>query len=193
MNKFVRKNILMIAAPCVLLGLCSGVMALEKPQRIALAGSITSMDLGRGNRDSTRELNDLTGTHLNITYDYFITESLGFGVGTLKGDSSDFHFLSDLFTDTRLEYQANYFGPRFQLPLSSRSGLYLNVSILDYDFDVIDDERTVGSDDGTGYSASFGWNFTLNNGIGFKVGYELLDLGDDVDITGVEGGIAYRF
>ncbi|PCK03382.1 MAG: hypothetical protein COA42_21210 [Alteromonadaceae bacterium] len=188
-----KKTVLIFAASLGLYALSSGALAIDNPHRVGLSGGIASLDLGRGDDDATREVLDLNAVHLSVNYDYLFTKSLGLGVGYLEGDSNDFTFFISLYNDTRMEYDALYFGPRFQLPLGEVNGLYLNVNILDYNFDVIDNDQVIGSDDGTGYGASFGWNLTLRNGIGVKVGYEILNLGDDVEMKGIEAGVSYSF
>ncbi len=165
--------------------------AYDRPHHIGIEGSVSRIDM---ESDVTRErLNDYTTLHGSLNYSYFFSQTIGFGVGWLKGDSEDGVFFDDLFTDSRLDYEALLIGPRFQLPLNDVNNLYLNINILQYDYDVFDDGRSVIQDDGAGYSAALGWQSRLRFGLGFKVGYEFLQLGSDVDIQGVQAGVSYSF
>lgn len=159
-----------------------------------------SIDVGFGysnirNDDSevTSELNDVQTTHYSVSYQYKVSEYFSIGFGYLQGDSSHAVGVADIFTDSKLDYNAILFSTAVNYPVSKRNYLYLEASALEFDYDVIDDSKVVYNESGRDFSYSFGWGYKFDNGMGITAGYEKLNLGEHVDIGGFNTTINYRF
>jgi hypothetical protein len=139
------------------------------------------------------ELNDVHTTHYSIAYQYKLSEYFSIGLGYLQGDSSHAVGVADIFTDSKMDYSAILFSPAVNYPVSKRNYLYLEVSALEFAYDVIDDSKVVYNERGRDFSYSFGWGYKFDNGMGIKAGYEKLNLGEHVDIGGFHTTLNYRF
>jgi hypothetical protein len=71
--------------------------------------------------------------------------------------------------------------------------MFAEVSVLDYETRFLNKTQPTVSDQGTGVGVAVGWQYQLDNGVGFKVSVEQLQLGSDVDIESINGGLFYRF
>ncbi len=100
---------------------------------------------------------------------------------------------------TEIEYRAYSLGAKFQIPLSRRHNLYIDINGFQYDYDkemsvfAFDDSILTIDDDGTDFGISAGWRVRHDNGFGVKVGVDYLRMGSDVDIGGIGAGISYSF
>jgi len=168
------------------------VLANETLHTIGLEYSYS--EISNDSSKSTSDLDDVLTSHYKTSYQYEVTEQIFIGIGYLKGDSSHADgLLIDLFTDSKIDYNAFLISAAVNYPISKRNNLYLKVNALQYDYDVIDDKKVVYNDDGNDFGFSFGWMYNFDNGIGIKAGYETLSLGSHIDIKGFNTGISYRF
>jgi hypothetical protein len=167
-------------------------LANETPHKVGLEYSYSSID--NSSAEDTSDLNDLFTSHYAYSYEYKIAEHISLGLGYSKGDSSNAEaIIIDLFTDSKIDYSAMMISVAVNLPISKRNFLYVKVNALQYDYDIIDDNEIVYNEDGSDLSFSFGWMYEFDNGIGMKAGYEILNLGKNIDIRGFNTGISYRF
>ena len=167
-------------------------LANENPHAIGLEYSYS--DINNGSAEETSDLNDLITTHYSYSYQYQMTENFSIGLGYLKGDSSRADgFIIDLFTDSKIDYSAILFTAKANYPVSIRNSVYLKVNAIQYDYDVVDDNEVVYSEDDNDFGFSLGWEYEFDNGIGINAGYEVLNLGKHIDIKGFNIGISYRF
>ncbi len=167
-------------------------LASENPHKVGLEYSYSDID--NSSAEETSDLNDLFTSHYSYSYEYKIAEHISIGLGYLKGDSSDAEvIIIDLFTDSKIDYSAFMISAVVNFPLSARNSLYLKVNALQYDYDIIDDNAVMYNEDGSDLGFSFGWMYEFDNGIGMKAGYEVLNLGNNIDIRGFNTGISYRF
>jgi hypothetical protein len=167
------------------------VHAQESPHVVGIQVDFSAIDTE--NNDNTRELNDLTSAHYTLSYQYSINEYFSVGAGYLNGDSSSFTSIVDIFTDSKLDYNALMLSAKAQYPISKRNSLYVQINALQYDYDIIDDNKTVFSDDGSDFGFSAGWKHQYDMGIGLKIGYDVLNLGDNITINGISVEASYRF
>jgi hypothetical protein len=150
-------------------------------------------DIRNGDSEVTSELNDLITSHYSLSYLYNVSKHFSIGLGYLTGDSSHADGLLDIFTNSKIDYSAGLFSLAINYPVSKRNYLYLKTSLLDFDYDIIDDGKIVYNESGSDFSFSFGWGYEFDNGIGIKAGYEKLNLGEHVNIGGFNTTINYRF
>jgi hypothetical protein len=150
-------------------------------------------DIKNDSSEVTSELNDTITSHYSVSYQYKVSEYFSIGFGYLQGDSSHAVGVADIFTDSKIDYSATLFSSAVNYPMSKRNYLYLETSLLEFDYDVIDDSKVVYNEGGRDFSYSFGWGYTFDNGMGIKAGYEKLNLGEHVDIGGFNTTINYRF
>jgi hypothetical protein len=112
----------------------------------------------------------------------------------LKGDSSKAGgIIVDIFTDSKMDYSAIQLSAAVNYPIIAKHYLYLKVNALQYDYDIVDDNEVVYNEDGNDFGFSLGWMFKFDNGIGINAGYEVLNLGKNIDIKGFNIGLHYRF
>lgn len=175
-------------------------VANEKTHAISFEYSYATVD--NGSDEKTADLNDLFTSHIAYSYQYNITEYFSIGLGYLKGDSSktdgliiDLYTDSniDLFTDSKIDYRSILFSASANYPISKRNYLYLKVNALSYDYDIVDDNEVVFNEDGHDFGYSLGWKYKFDNGIGLNTGYEVLNLGEYIEIVGVKIGVSYYF
>ena len=167
-------------------------LASEPPHKVGLEYSYSDID--NSSAEETADLNDLFTSHYSYSYEYKIAEHISIGLGYLKGDSSKADgIILDLLTDSKIDYSAFMISAVINFPLSTRNSLYLKVNALQYDYDIIDDNEVMYNEDGSDLGFSFGWMYEFDNGIGMKAGYEVLNLGNNIDIRGFNTGISYRF
>ena len=170
----------------------TNVFANDNNHSVGLGYSYSTID--NGNSESTSELNDLVTSHLSYSYQYNFSEYIAVGLGQLNGDSSNADgILVDLFTDSKIDYSSKFISVVASYPFTTRSSEYFKVNALRYDYDIIDDNESVYQEDGNDFSYTLGLKYTLDNGFGFEAGYEILNLGDKVDISGFNAGISYNF
>ena len=170
----------------------SVALADESLHKIGLEYSYS--EISNGSDEKTSELNDLITSHYSTSYEYKVAENFAIGFGYLKGDSSNADgIIIDIFTDSKVDYNALFLSASVNYPISKRNFLYLKVNALQYDYDLIDDSTVIYDDDGNDFSYSIGWMFEYNNGFGIKAGYEVLNLGEHITIKGFNAGISYRF
>ncbi|MGL1958021.1 MAG: porin family protein [Colwellia sp.] len=151
-------------------------------------------DINNDSSEMTSDLNDLLTSHYSFSYQYKVAEHILIGLSYLKGDSSNSDgIIVDIFTDSKIDYNAILLSATANYPISKRNYLYVEVNALQYDYDVIDDDEVVYNEDGNDFGFSFGWMYQFDNGIGIKAGYEVLNLGEHIDIKGFNTGISYRF
>jgi hypothetical protein len=141
----------------------------------------------------TSELNDLITSHYSVSYQYKVSVYFSIGIGYLQGNSSHADGLLGIFTNSKIDYSAILFSPAVNYPISKRNYLYLKTSVLEFDYDIIDDGKVVYTEGARDFSFSFGWGYEFDNGMGIKAGYEKLNLGDHVVIEGFNTAINYRF
>lgn len=169
----------------------SSLFAEESPHVIGAQFDFSAIDTE--NNDNTRELNDITTAHYTLSYQYHINEYFAFGAGYLNGDSNSFTSIVDIFTDSKLDYSAFTLSVKAQYLFSKRNSFYVQLNALQYDFDIIDDSKSVFSDDGSDFGYSIGWKHQYDMGLGLKVGYDVINLGSDINISGVSVEASYRF
>lgn len=170
----------------------SVAIADESLHKIGLEYSYS--EISNGSDTETSELNDLMTSHYAYSYQYKVSEYFSVGLGYLKGDSSNASgLIIDIFTDSKIDYNALLISAAVNYPLSKRNSLYVKVNALQYDYDIIDDNTVVYNQDGNDFSFSFGWMFEFHNGLSIKAGYEKLNLGEHITIKGFNTGISYRF
>jgi long-subunit fatty acid transport protein len=178
----------------IILSFCISSIAFanEKPHAIGLEYSYS--DINNGSNEETSDLNDSITTHYSYSYQYQMAEDFSIGLGYLKGDSSRADgFLIDIFTDSKIDYSAILLSAKVNYPVSKRNSVYLKVSAIQYDYDVVDDNEVVYNEDDNDFGFSLGWGYEFDNGIGINAGYEILNLGKHIDIKGFNAGISYRF
>jgi hypothetical protein len=167
-------------------------LANESPHKVGFEYSYSDID--NASAEETSDLNDLFTSHYSYSYEYKIAKHISIGMSYLKGDSSKADgIILDLLTDSKIDYSAMMISVAVNLPISKRNFLYLKVNALQYDYDIIDDNEVVFNEDGSDLGFSFGWMYEFDNGIGMKAGYEVLNLGNNIDIRGFNTGISYRF
>jgi len=167
-------------------------LAEESPHSIGVEYSYSRIN--NGSDEKVSDLNDLITSHYATSYEYEVTEYFSVGLGYLKGDSSNAEgLIVDLFTDSKIDYRAFMISAAVNHPISKRNSLYLKVNVHQYDYDIVDDNTVVYNKSGSDFSYSFGWMYEFNNGLAIKAGYEILNMGDHIDIKGFNTGINYRF
>ncbi|NQZ20863.1 MAG: porin family protein [Colwellia sp.] len=170
----------------------SVAIADESIHKIGLEYSYS--EISNGSDKKTSELNDLITSHYAYSYQYKVSEHFSMGLGYVKGDSSNADgILIDIFTDSKIDYSALLISAAVNYPLSKRNSLYVKVNVLQYDYDIVDDNAVIYSQDGNDFSFSLGWMFEFHNGFSIKAGYETLNLGEHITIKGFNTGISYRF
>lgn len=167
--------------------------AVESPHRIEFRAVFGSVDSSIEQGSTTEELNDLSSAHVGFAYNYIVHENFAIGFEKMSGDSDSFVEFSDLFTDSKLDYDLLNLVAIADFSVSKRNELYAKLIASKYDYDVIDDDEVVGSADGTDYGFGFGWRYTFDFGLGLSAGYESISMGDDVDFTGITTSVSYQF
>ncbi len=188
MNRFVNVGLLTLSV-CSLTS--TTIYAQESPHVVGIQVDFSAIDTE--NNDNTRELNDVTTAHYTLSYQYNINEYFAVGAGYLNGDSKSFTSLVDIFTDSELDYNAFMLSAKAQYPLSKRNSFYVQINALQYDYDIIDDNETIFSDDGSDFGFSAGWKHQYDMGIGLKIGYDVVNLGSNITINGISAEVSYRF
>ena len=166
-------------------------LAQESPHVVGVQLDFSAIDTE--DNINTRELNDVTTAHYTLSYQYNINEYFAVGVGYLDGDSNSFTSIVDIFTNSELEYNVFMISVKAQYPISKRNSLYVQINALKYDYDIIDDNQSVYKNNGSDFGFSAGWKHQYDMGIGLKVGYDVLNLGDNITINGVSIEASYRF
>lgn len=172
---------------------CFSSLAAESPHRLELRGALGTIDAARQQGASTEELNDLSTGHIGIAYNYKVNKNFSVGIEKQSGDSEVFIEISDLFTDSKLDYDLTNIVGLAEFALSERNEVYGKLIAYRYDYDVIDDGEVVGSGDGSSIGFGIGWRYTFDLGVGVSMGYEAISLGDDVDIRGISWALSYQF
>lgn len=167
------------------------ILAQESPHVVGVQLDFSAIDTE--DNINTRELNDVTTAHYTLSYQYNINEYFAVGVGYLDGDSNSFTSIVDIFTNSELEYNVFMISVKAQYPISKRNSLYVQINALKYDYDIIDDNQSVYKNNGSDFGFSAGWKHQYDMGIGLKVGYDVLNLGDNITINGVSIEASYRF
>lgn len=171
----------------------STIQAVEAPHMIELRGVLGSTDTSVEKGSSTEELKDLSSGHFGLGYSYAFHHNFTIGIEKLSGDSDSFVEISDLFTDSKLDYDLINLVALARYPVTPRGTVYAKVMAVSYDYDVFDDGEVVGSGDGSDLGFGIGWRYTFDSNIGLSVGYESMSLGDDIDLRGVSLSASYRF
>jgi hypothetical protein len=170
----------------------TNVFANDNNHSVGLVYSYSTID--NESSESTSELNDLVTSHFSYSYQYNFSEYISVGLGQLDGDSSKADGgIVDVFTDSKIDYSSKFISVVASYPLTNKSSVYFKVNALRYDYDIIDDNESVYQEDGNDFSYTLGCKYILGNGFGFEAGYEILNLGDRVDISGFNVGISYNF
>jgi hypothetical protein len=143
----------------------------------------------------TENLNDLGTSHYQFYYDRFFSDYFSLGVSYSAGDSDNFEiFFVDYFSDSHIEYDFITLNAKFYIPLSERNAFYIGIKSIQYDFDIIDDNQIVSSDDGSDIGFTAGWGYKWSNGIGLDVNfYDRTDIGSDITLETAGVGINYNF
>jgi len=150
--------------------------------------------INNGSDEKVSDLNDLITSHYASSYEYKVADYFSVGLSYLKGDSSNAKgIIIDIFTDSKIDYRAFMISAAINYPISEQNSLYLKVNAHQYDYDIVDDRAVVYNKSGNDFSYSFGWQYQFKNGLGIKAGYEILNLGEHIDIKGFNTGINYRF
>lgn len=173
--------------------LACSVQAVEAPHTVELRGVFGSTDTSVKKGSSTEQLNDLSSGHVGLGYSYAFHHYFTIGIEKLSGDSDNFLDLSDLFTDSKLDYDLLNLVALARYPVTPRGTVYAKVMAVNYDYNVFDDGDVVGSGDGNDLGFGIGWQYTFDSNIGLSVGYESMSLGDDIDLRGVSVSVSYRF
>lgn len=161
------------------------------PHIIGIQTSVGAIDTKEN--ENTQKLNDITSFHYNISYQYQFNDYFSAGIGYLNGDSEAFTSIVDVFTDSELEYTAFMLSARAQYPFTKRNSIYLQLNSLQYDYDIIDDNKTEFSHDGSDFGFDIGWKHQYDMGLGLKLGYEILNLGSFIKIKSINAELSYRF
>lgn len=170
----------------------SGANASSEQHRFDVGYSYA--DISKDTSPQTQELNDVVTSHYSLSYQYQLNKYLGLGVGYINGDSSRADgLLIDIFTDSKVDYSAVLLSAQLSYPFAERHAGYVAIHATQYDFDVFDDGKINVSDDGTDLGFAFGWQYNFDNGLGIRAGYEVVNLGEHIDIKGFTTGINYRF
>ena len=184
------KNLIRAGIVTTLL-LSAALQANEKPHSFGLEIHNGTIDADRSG--ATTQLNDTDSTHLMLRYDYNFNKEFSLGLGYLDGDSSNFNSFFNLFTDSRLEYDALLVNAKYQFVLSKRNRLFVQASAIQYNYDIIDNNSVVSSNEDTDFGLAIGWAMKFDKGLGLGVGYNYLRLGSDIKIKTVNFGISYSF
>lgn len=166
------------------------LFAQDNPHVIGLQADFGELST-KANKN-TEKLDDISTTHYTLSYQYSLNENFSVGAGYLTGDSSSFIAIFD-FNDSELEYSAFMLSAKAQYPISKRNSLYLQLNALQYDYDILDKDKTVFNDDGSDFGYSFGWKYQWDMGLGLKVGYDVINLGSDIKLNGISIETSYRF
>ena len=172
---------------------CFSSLAEESRHRLEARGVLGTIDASKEQGSSTEELNDLSTGHIGIAYNYKLNKTFSLGVEKLSGDSEVFVEISDLFTDSKLDYDLVNIVGLAEFAISERNEVYGKLIASQYDYDVLDDGQIVGSNDGSSVGFGIGWRYTFDLGVGVSMGYEAISLGDDVDIRGISWALSYQF
>ncbi|TMP77386.1 hypothetical protein CWB73_20090 [Pseudoalteromonas phenolica] len=186
------KGIKMLRLAALSLFISSAAFAGDNSHSVGLGYSYSNID--NINDESTSELNDLVTSHFSFSYHYNVNKYFSVGVGHLNGDSSkaDGGFI-DVFTDSKIDYNSNFLSAIISYPITKRSSLYFKANALSYEYDIIDDNKSVYKEDDSDFGYGLGWKYVFDNGIGLDFGYEVLNLGSRIDIEGFSAGISYNF
>lgn len=185
MEYLIRAGIVIIFA------LSPALQANEKPHSFGLEIHNGTIDAAR--TGATTQLNDTDSTHYMLRYDFNFTKEFSLGLGYLDGDSSNFNSFFNLFTDSRLEYDALLVNAKYQFILSKRNRLFIQASAIQYNYDIIDDNAVVSSDEDSDFGLAIGWAMKFNKGLGLGVGYNYLRMGSDIKVKTINFGINYSF
>ncbi len=188
MNRFVEIGLLAFSVYSLT---STTIYAQESPHVVGIQVDFSAIDTE--NNDNTRELNDVTTAHYTLSYQYNINEYFAVGAGYLNGDSNSFTSIADIFTDSELDYNAFMLSAKAQYPISKRNSFYVQINALQYNYDIIDDNETIFSDDGSDFGFSAGWKHQYDMGIGLKIGYDVVNLGSNITINGISAEVSYRF
>lgn len=167
--------------------------AVETPHTVELRGVFGIVDASIKKGSTTEELNDLSSGHYGVSYSYAIHNNFTLGIEKYKGDSEAFIEISDLFTDSKLDYDLLNIVATARYPMSPRGNLYGRLFTTKYDYDVYDDGKVVGSDSGSDIGFGIGWQYTFDSNFEFSLGYESMSMGSDIDLSGVSWSLGYRF
>ncbi len=167
--------------------------AVESPHILEIRSSIGGVDSSNEEGATTEELNDISSGHLNYAYHYKIHENFFLGIEKSSGDTDFFIGVSDLFTDSKLDYDVINLVATGRVFVSQRNQLYAKMMSSHYDFEVMDDGEVVGSDDGSDFSYGVGWRYTWDFGLGTSFGFDSMSLGSDIRINSMSLGLHYEF
>ena len=184
MTGFIKFSVLALSLSSTVL------FAQDNPHVIGLQADFG--ELSTKANENTEKLDDISTTHYTLSYQYSLNENFSVGAGYLTGDSSSFIAIFD-FNDSELEYSAFMISAKAQLPISKRNSLYVQLNALQYDYDILDDDKTIFNDDGSDFGYSFGWKYQWDMGLGLKVGYDVINLGSDIKLNGISIETSYRF
>lgn len=184
MTRFIKFSVLALSLSS------TALFAQDNPHVIGLQADFG--ELSTKSNENTEKLDDISTTHYTVSYQYSFTKNFSVGAGYLTGDSSSFIAIFD-FNDSELEYTAFTISAKAQYPISKRTNVYFQLNALQYDYDIIDNKRTIFNDDGSDFGYSFGWKYQWDMGLGLKVGYDVINLGSDIKLNGVSIETSYRF
>ena len=140
-------------------------------------------------------LSDASTQHFRIHYETYLSDHFAIGASYLEGDSSDANItVFEALTRSSLQYNALGFDAKLLLPLGKTNAFYLAGKLHQYDYEIVNDGRVVVQNDGSDLGYSIGWQYKWPIGIGLDVQfYEVLRLGNGLDIRNSGVGISYSF
>lgn len=145
--------------------------------------------------EQLEQLNDIGTIHSSVYYLHQFNEYFALGVGYMTGNSegAELIALTDLLTDSYLQYHAPSVKLMLQIPAGEGKALYIGGDLLKYDYGVLDDDRILTEQRGSGASWNIGYKRTYSFGLGLKFGWERIRMGRNVDISSLTFGAYYRF
>ena len=144
-------------------------------------------------QEKSTEFHDLGTGHQVLYYQYQMNEYWGGKLGYLSGDSGDADFITDLFTDSELEYSGAMLGLTGRYPLSPGNAFFLDLNAINYELDFIVDGQTDLSESGVGYGVAIGWQYEFDSGLGIKAAYDMTQFDDNLEVLSVSLGVSYHF
>lgn len=167
--------------------------AVEAPHQVEVRGVFGGVDASVAKGSSTERLNDVSTGHFGLSYSYAIHHNFTLGIEKLSGDTESFVEITDLFTDSKLDYDLLNLVALARYPVTQRGTVYAKVMATKYDYDVFDDGKVVGSGDGNDIGFGVGWRYTFDSNISLSLGFESMSMGDDIDLRGISWSVGYRF
>lgn len=191
-----RKTIFKSVGASLLIAVFASQIVHAEGQRKTTTRHTLTASFSAGELDVDRTKQDLSddeSKHFSLSYDHHFNVGLYLGIGYLDGESGELSVIDDLFDSDELVYDAGFVKAGYQYVLTSKQAMFAEVSVLDYETRFLNKTQPTVSDQGTGVGVAVGWQYQLDNGVGFKVSVEQLQLGSDVDIESINGGLFYRF